>query len=81
MVIAVGLGIILLFLKDMNWKAGWLHMKLTLAFILIVTDLIFGFQCLSEKRVKGSKGGIFAIVLLCLVGILACIYLLKATVS
>lgn len=50
MLMAISLGLTLLFLKDMNWKAPWLHMKLTFAFALIVCDLLTGW-----KITKGIK--------------------------
>ncbi|MCC5831471.1 MAG: CopD family protein [Chlamydiales bacterium] len=42
MILAVLFGLLLLFLKDLNWKAPWLHMKLLFAFLLIVCDIICG---------------------------------------
>lgn len=85
MILAVAFGLILLFLKDMNWKAPWLHMKLTFAFLLIVVDLISGWQILkySKKPMKG-RGTNFKILHglagLFLIFILIAIYILKARV-
>src|SRR5690606_23424692 len=51
MCLAVIFGLILLFVKeDINFKAPWLHIKLTFAFLLIVCDIING--CLVQKLQK-----------------------------
>ncbi len=84
MILAVGFGLALLFLKDINFKAAWLHMKLTFAFLLIICDIICG--CLitkhSRKPIKGRGIGyqIFhGITGLIFIGILITIYILKTT--
>lgn len=78
MVLAVSLGIVLILLKDMNWKAPWLHLKLTFAFFLICCDVICGALILKGKRhskvfyqIFHGLTGIFLII------VLVAIYILK----
>lgn len=83
MVLAVGFGLTLLFLKDMNWKAPWLHMKLTFAFLLIVTDLVCGFSIYKHSKTAIAGRGIKYQILhgvagLFFIGVLVAIYILKA---
>lgn len=78
MLIAVILGLCLLFLKDMNWKAPWLHMKLTFAFLLIVCDLITGWKIVG--RVVDKPMGykiLHGLIGLLFIGVLIAIYILK----
>ena len=78
MVIAVGLGLCLLFLKDTNWKAPWLHVKLTLAFLLIVCDLLTGWKIV--RQIADSSVGykiLHGFIGLLLIGVLIAIYILK----
>ena len=82
MILAVGSGIALLFLKGVDWKDGWIHMKLTFAFLLIVTDLACGWQIvkLSRKPTTGKGTGyiIFhAMAVFFLIMVLVSIYVLK----
>ena len=78
MLIAIALGLSLLFLKETNWKAPWLHMKLTLAFLLIVCDLATGWRivrgvvdkAMGYKILHGLAGLFF-------IGVLVAIYILK----
>lgn len=52
MVLAITFGMLLLnFKDDLNWKAPWLHMKLTFAFFLILCDCLIGI-----KIVRHAKG-------------------------
>lgn len=81
MILAVTFGLLLLFLKDMNWKAPWLHMKLMFAFLLIVCDITCG--CLIAKGKRRSR--VFYQILhgltgLFLIGVLVAIYILKQRV-
>lgn len=82
MLIAVACGVILLFIKDINWKGGWLHMKLTFAALLIVCDLLVGGQVMRIQREGKSAGLMWHMILhylivLLLIGVLAAIYILK----
>ena len=78
MVIAVGLGISLLFLKDINWKAPYLHMKLTLAFFLIVSDLITGWRVVKKNVDKAVVyKTLHGVITLLFIGVLIAIYILK----
>lgn len=82
MVLGVGLGLALLFLKeDINWKAPWLHMKLTFAFLLIVCDLITGRLIVKESRGIWGYRSLHALALLLLVAILIAIYVVKLSSS
>ncbi len=78
MILAVLFGLLLLFLKDTNWKAPWLHLKLTFAFLLIICDIICGSIIVRGKRLSKvfyqilhGITGIFLIV------VLVAIYILK----
>jgi len=78
MLLAVTFGLILLFLKDIDWKAPWLHLKLTFAFFLIICDVICGTLIAKGKRrsrvvyqIFHGITGIFFIV------VLIAIYILK----
>ncbi len=82
MIIAVVCGILLFFFNGVNWKAPWLHMKLTFAFLLIVCDIICGFLVVKSTRVpligKGTGYKIFhGIIGLLLILVLFSIYVLK----
>jgi uncharacterized membrane protein len=78
MVLAVVFGLLLLFLKDTNWKAPWLHMKLLFAFLLIVCDLICGTLIAKGKRHPRLFYQIFhGITGLFLILVLIAIYILK----
>ncbi len=78
MLIAVSLGLCLLFLKDTNWKAPWLHMKLTFAFLLIVCDLATGWKI--AGRVVDKPVGykiLHGLIGLLFIGVLIAIYIMK----
>lgn len=82
MCLSLVLGVILFIGKQMTMAHGYLHMKFTFAFFLIVIDILVGKQIL--KMSKGSvsgKGKRFRIyhgtAALCLMGILASVYILK----
>lgn len=78
MILTVGLGLILLFFKeDINWKAPWLHMKLTFAFLLIVCDLVTGRLIVKERRAIWGYRCLHALAILLLAAILSAIYILK----
>ena len=72
MLLAVFFGLLLLFLKDMNWKAPWLHLKLTFAFLLIICDIVCGTLIAKGRRhprlfyqiFHGVTGLFFIIVLI-----------------
>lgn len=80
MVLAVAFGLILIFNKvDFNWKAPWIHLKLTLAACLIITDLVT--LGLLLKPFKREKKGVFrllhGLVGLFLIAIFFAIYIMK----
>ncbi|MCH9625422.1 MAG: hypothetical protein S4CHLAM123_05960 [Chlamydiales bacterium] len=82
MILAVGFGLTLLFLKEMNWKAPWLHIKLTLAFFIIICDIICGYLITkhSKKPIVGRGIGyqiLHGITGLLFIGVLVAIYILK----
>lgn len=82
MIFAVGSGLALLFLKETNWKAPWLHMKLTLVFFLIITDIICGWSIAVHRQKPIQKMGtayqiLHGITGMLLIGILIAIYILK----
>lgn len=78
MILAVIFGLILLSIKEINWKAPWLHLKLTFAFLLIICDIICGALIAKGRRhpriayqlFHGITGIFFIIVLVA-------IYILK----
>lgn len=78
MLLTITFGLILLFLKDTNWKAPWLHLKLTAAFLLIVCDVICGRIIAKGKRYPRVFYQIFhGITGIFLIVILVAIYILK----
>lgn len=78
MILAVTFGLILLTLKDMNWKAPWLHMKLTFAFLLIICDVICGVFIAKGKRYPRFVYQIFhGMTALFFIFVLVAIYILK----
>lgn len=50
MCLTVVTGLLLLFVKQVNWTAPWLHMKLTFVALLIICDLILLAQLVKPKR-------------------------------
>lgn len=83
MCLAVILGILLFILKKVDFHAGWCHMKLTFAFLLIISDLIAGRQAIKlSKQTIGGKGVGYKILhgltALFLIATLFSIYILKA---
>lgn len=78
MILAVTFGLLLLFLKDTDWRAPWLHMKLTLVFFLIICDLLCGRVIAKGKRHPRWIYQVFhGIAGLLFIGILVAIYILK----
>jgi|ERR1700722_9169337 len=82
MLLTIGLGVTSVFVKGVDWKAPWLHMKLTFAFLLILCDLLVGRQIIlhSKKPIAGSGRSykIFhGIAGVCFIGILVAIYIMK----
>lgn len=86
MILTVIFGIVLLIFKDINWKAPWLHMKLTLAFLLIVCDVVTGRLIAQHVKMvmkEGIKVGpryqiVHGIAGIIFIGILIAIYVFKA---
>ncbi|MCH9626646.1 MAG: hypothetical protein S4CHLAM2_02720 [Chlamydiales bacterium] len=78
MVLAVAFGLCLLFLKDTNWKAPWLHLKLTFAFFLIICDSICGCWIAQGKRRSRLVYQVFhGLTGIFLIAVLVAIYILK----
>jgi uncharacterized membrane protein len=79
MIIAVTLGITsLLINEETNWKAPWLHMKLTFAFFIIVCDLFTGAAIIRRKIGTGNYYKILhGVTGLFFIGVLIAIYILK----
>lgn len=77
MLFALVTGIAFFFYKGVSFKQGWLHMKLTFAFILVVTDILFGRALIAEKK-SALKFKIFHIIAaFSLLAILISVYILK----
>ncbi|MEZ5314776.1 MAG: CopD family protein [Chlamydiales bacterium] len=77
MILAILFGGLILLFKETNWKAPWLHMKLTFAFLLIMSDMICGIFI--TKRVQSRLfyrffHGLISLLLVC---ILFAVYVLK----
>jgi len=82
MLLAITLGGLVLFLKGVEWTSPWLHMKLTFAFLLIVTDSINGWEIvrLAHRPFLGRGIGykiLHLLALLFFIGVLASIYIIK----
>ena len=82
MILSVGLGVTSIFVKGVNMKAPWLHMKLTFVFLLVVCDLIIGRLiirlCKEPYTGKGRGFKVFhAAAGVCFIGILIAIYIIK----
>jgi len=82
MVLAVLFGIAVIFIKGVDMKAGWLHMKWTFALLLIICDVITGRQIAKIGKIPIKGRGIFykilhALIALFLIGALAAIYIVK----
>ncbi len=58
MLLAVSFGVALLFIKEIDWKAPWLHIKLTFAFCLILSDLICGYLILRKGQNFRQRRGV-----------------------
>ncbi|MCH9611051.1 MAG: hypothetical protein S4CHLAM81_13830 [Chlamydiales bacterium] len=69
-------GLLLIFLKGVDWKAPWLHMKLTFVGILVMADLLFLGRLIQKKGGVGSKV-LHWVVVLSLLAVLAAIYVMK----
>lgn len=84
MVISVGTGVALIFMKKIDFLAPWFHLKMTCVFFLILCDLITGrgAYALQGHAQKGAGTGykiLHYIVGLLLIGVLIAIYLMKGT--
>lgn len=82
MIAAVLTGIALFIWKGADFKQGWLHMKWTFSFFLIIADVTIGRMIIGLKGKTVSGKGvkfkiIHSIVALLLIGILFCIYVIK----
>lgn len=86
MCLALVLGLILFFEKQMTMAHGYLHMKFTFAFFLIVIDVLMGRKILKLAREtvvgRGLHFKIFhGLAAVCLIAILASVYILKNRIS
>lgn len=82
MIAAVISGLVLFFWKGIDIKQGWLHMKWTFSFFLIVIDIVLGRTIIGLKGKSVTGRGvkfkiIHGIVALLLIAILFCIYVIK----
>lgn len=78
MCMTIVLGWLSFFAKEMNFKGGWLHMKLTFVILLIVVDIFTGRSLFKkELRKRGFFIFLHILVLLFLLLILFSICLLK----
>jgi len=72
-------GLLLLLLKGVNWKAPWLHMKMTFVAILVISELIV--MCKLMKRAPGygllGYKILYWVIVSSLLGTLAAIYIMK----
>ena len=82
MILAILLGVLLIFLKDVSWKAPWLHLKLTFAAALILCDVFLG--CIVSRldsrnyKIAGiGKHFLHYAATACLIMVLVAIYILK----
>lgn len=80
MILALASGISLLFLKDVNMKAAWFHMKMTFAVLLVIADIYTGVSIarLKNRFVEGS--GIKFKVLHGLAALLLILILISVTI-
>ena len=75
-------GLLLAFVKAQDWKAPWLHMKLTFVGLLIICDLILLAQLVKPKR-EGSDERLLSykilhwIVVMTILIIFSAIYVMK----
>jgi putative membrane protein len=82
MILAIGLGVALLVLKGVDFKAAWFHMKMTFVVFLLICDFLMGRSIfhLTKKPIKGSGVKykiLHGVTALCLIAILFSIYVLK----
>lgn len=78
MIGAVALGLLLIFVKGVDFKAPWFHMKMTLAALLIFADLAVARQLFrKEKTLFFGRKVVHSMIGLFLIGILFSIYVLK----
>lgn len=75
---SICLSFLLIFLKGANFKAGWFHMKMTFALLLIISDLLFA-RCLFKnlKIPRLQYKIIHGCVGLFLIGVLSALYIMK----
>lgn len=83
MILSVGTGITLIFMKKIDFLAPWFHLKMTCAFFLILTDLVTGraIYAVQGRPLKGSGAGfkiLHYIAGVLLIGVLVAIYIMKA---
>lgn len=82
MVLTIVLGIILFIVKKVGFTQGWVHMKLTFTFLLVICDIITGRAiCRLQNKPLVGKGTqykiLHALTALFLIGIIVSIYLFK----
>ncbi len=78
MAVALALGGLLLHVNPPNWKAPWLHMKLTAVMLLVIAEGLHG-KGLCQKKTRGSGRwlALFVITSLLVLGVLASVYIMK----
>jgi protoporphyrinogen IX oxidase len=82
MILTLCLGLSSLMIKGGDWKAPWLHMKLTFVFLLILCDLYVGKKIVLHSKApiqgRGVRYKIFhGLAGLFFIGILIAIYIMK----
>ena len=77
MCLTVLTGLLLLFMKDVDWKAPWIHMKLTFVALLIICDLILLAQLMKPKR-EGAEERLLAYKILHWVAVFSLLVVLMA---
>jgi putative membrane protein len=85
MLLTIALGLTSIFVKGVNWKAPWLHMKLTFVFMLIVCDFFIGKKIILHSKEpiqgRGRRYKVFhSLAGLFFIGILIAIYIFKPAV-
>lgn len=76
MILAVGIGIILLFMKGIPIKEGWFHMKMTFVILLVVVDAMTGRLIFHPKK-RLYFQLLHITTLLLVLGILVALYILR----
>jgi protoporphyrinogen IX oxidase len=82
MILAIVLGLVLLFYTKFGQSMGWFHMKMTFALALVICDIICGKMIFNLNKQGFAKGSIkykilHSITALMLIGTLVSIYVVR----